>query len=48
VWQIFAVFVKIPSQMLIDGPVVLGDVRIFKYVAISRNKNNGWFSCVRK
>jgi len=33
-----AIFVKIPSQMRIDGPVVLGEVKIFKYVAIAVTK----------
>jgi hypothetical protein len=34
--------------MLIDGPVVLGEVRILKYVAIAATKLMVWFSCVRK
>ena len=31
-----------------DGPVGLGEVRIFKYVAIAATKIMVWFSCVRK
>jgi hypothetical protein len=38
VWKSFAVFVKLPLQMLIDGPVVLGEARIFKYMAIAATK----------
>jgi hypothetical protein len=44
----FAVFLKIPSQMLIEGPVVLEEVKIFKYVAIAVTKIMGLVGCVRK
>jgi hypothetical protein len=44
----FAVFVRIPSQMLFDGPVVLEEVMIFKCVAIAATKIMIWFSSVHK
>ena len=34
--------------MLIDSPVVLEEVRIFKYVAFAATKIMIWFSCVHK